>query len=361
MSAKQGHSWKRHSAVLWRAASRLWGLVLARHLHPGTASQGAVIEQQVNKGRQNAPIALTPSLLLCSALILLVLTVAHPAQAADTSLSMSSEQGDFIGQGRTYFFTPNDGPFNARRNFANGVSLSLFPTGTFWFLDFAAPQSAPLTPGSYFDARRFPFQDTSQPGLSVSGDGRGCNMLKGSFQVKQVVYGEGDAITQFWAVFEQHCEGASPALRGDVRFNADVVVAVNAPLTRTVQKEQSLTFGVTATEVTGSLVSLTAINLPPGALFTDNGDNTGTLTWTPGFDQAGVFDVTYQADNGRGGTDSVTTRITVTGVTSLLLDSEPGDFIGAGQLLFFTSPDGFFRASTNFDNGVSSGFSSSAH
>ena len=327
-------------------------LPLAR-IVPGQAASPLAFRKR-GKTQLNALMRLP---LLSSALLVLFLSAVLPAQAADTSLSMSSEPGDYIGGGRNYFFTPGDGPFNAQRNSASGVSLSLFPPGTFWFLDFAGPNT-PLTPGSYFDLHRYPF---FVPGLEISGDGRGCNMLNGSFQVKQIVYGEGSQIASFWAVFEQHCEGAAPALRGDLRFNADVVVAVTAPLTQSVEKGRNLTFTVTATEINGSTVSLTPANLPAGANFTDNADNTGTFSWTPGFDQGGTFDVTFQGDNGNGGTDSVTTRINVTGITSLLLDSDLGDFVGGGQLLFLTPADGALRASSNFDNGVSGSFSSSTH
>ena len=40
-------------------------------------------------------------------------------------------------------------------------------------------------------------------------------------------------------------------------------------------------------------------------------------------------------------------------VTSLTLNSDPGDFIGGGQPLFLTPGDGTFNATTNSDGGVS--------
>ena len=42
-----------------------------------------------------------------------------------------------------------------------GVSLSLNGPAHFWFLDFAAPAAAPLAPGIYEGATRFPFQASS--------------------------------------------------------------------------------------------------------------------------------------------------------------------------------------------------------
>lgn len=134
---------------------------------------------------------------------------------------MHSQPGDYIGAGANWLHTPADGSFQIERNFDNGVTVRYqdFPD-VCWYLDFAAPNDALLTPGTYELATRFPFHATSDPGLSVSGTGRGCNMLTGRFTVLEVVYGAGSAVTSFAANFEQHCEGMAPALFGSVRFNA---------------------------------------------------------------------------------------------------------------------------------------------
>jgi hypothetical protein len=139
--------------------------------------------------------------------------------ANDTFVSMTSETGDFIGQGQTYFYGAGDGTFGATKNFDNGVSVSFTNPSHNWDLDFAAPQSVLLAPGTYLGATRWPFQNATEPGLDVSGDGRGCNTLTGSFVIKLVSYGSGTTINAFWATFEQHCEGDVPALRGEIRYN----------------------------------------------------------------------------------------------------------------------------------------------
>src|SRR2546429_591199 len=43
-------------------------------------------------------------------------------------------------------------------------------------------------------------------------------------------------------------------------------------------------------------------------------------------------------------------------VTSLTLNSDPGDYIGGGQFTFLTPTDGSFNARQNFDQGVSISF-----
>src|SRR5262249_27061497 len=87
-----------------------------------------------------------------------------------TSLTMVSQPGDYIGQGQTYSYTPSTGTFMVHRNFDNGVSISYSDSIHWWYLDFAAPFDATLTPGTYLNATRWPFQASNVPGLSVSGD-----------------------------------------------------------------------------------------------------------------------------------------------------------------------------------------------
>jgi len=225
-----------------------------------------------------------------------LLACSMPARAQVTSLTLTSDAGDYIGGGQFYFFAIADGAFSAQQNSYQGVSLA-FNTPTFdhfWYLDFAAPNNQPLTPGAYFGATRFPFQAANQPGLSVAGDGRGCNTLSGSFQVLQVAYGPGNTIAAFDATFEQHCEGAVPALRGEIRYNANVVVTVTAPTHVIAVENQYVTFAVSTSDAQSSPVALSASGLPAGASFIDNGNNTGMFSWTPTSSQDGSYLLTFQ-------------------------------------------------------------------
>ena len=146
---------------------------------------------------------------------------------------------------------------------------------------------------------RYPFQPAGVPGLAVAGDGRGCNVLTGSFQVLQAVYGPGNTLVAFDAIFEQHCEGATPALRGQIRYNANVALYLTAPTHIQAIQNQKLSFLVTATEAQARRVFLNAPTLPPGATFTDLGNNTGSFSWTPAASQSGMFQATFIGDNNR--------------------------------------------------------------
>ncbi|MEW6050860.1 MAG: tandem-95 repeat protein [Candidatus Zixiibacteriota bacterium] len=79
---------------------------------------------------------------------------------------------------------------------------------------------------------------------------------------------------------------------------------------RSVTEGLNLTFNVSATDADGTIPSFTTSTLPSGAIFADNGNGTGTFSWTPGFTQAGPYNVTFRAADGTA-TDSETIVITV--------------------------------------------------
>src|SRR5262249_57651693 len=88
-----------------------------------------------------------------------------------------------------------------------------------------------LAVGNYPKATRYPFNGTGN-GLSVSGDGRGCNTLTGSFRVKQAVFSAVDnSLQNFDATFIQHCEGGTPAPTGQVQSHSSPLTPPPPPLT----------------------------------------------------------------------------------------------------------------------------------
>jgi hypothetical protein len=134
-----------------------------------------------------------------------------------TALAMSSQAGDYIGQGLEYLITLSDATLTPSSS-ANVVSFFI-NNGNDWGTDFAGPTTARLARGAYENAQRYPFQPAGTPGLSVSGDGRGCNTLTGNFQVLQAGYNSSNVLQSFAANFEQHCEGAASALFGWLRYH----------------------------------------------------------------------------------------------------------------------------------------------
>ncbi|TMQ56084.1 MAG: PKD domain-containing protein [Candidatus Eisenbacteria bacterium] len=96
--------------------------------------------------------------------------------------------------------------------------------------------------------------------------------------------------------------------------NVDRAPVLTVPATASVDENLALTENVAASDPDGDPISsLTASGLPAGAAFAaGSGNTTGTLTWTPGYSQAGSYTVTFTASNALSG--SANTVITVNNV-----------------------------------------------
>lgn len=126
---------------------------------------------------------------------------------------LASDAGDYIGGGLTETYTPANAKIAVT---ASGGYLSV--TVGDWHGDFQTMNTlSRLEPGYYPDLSRYPFHNPAKGGLSWSGQGRGCNTLRGWFVVDRVTYA-GSTLTAVDLRFEQHCEGAGPALHGAIRW-----------------------------------------------------------------------------------------------------------------------------------------------
>ncbi len=296
------------------------------------------------------------------ALFALLAVLATARSVAETSLKLKSEPGDYVGAGKTFSYPASAGIFSVAKNYADGVSV-YFAGPAYadrWDLDFTAPGRVLLQSGAYPGATRYPFDGEGDPGLAIAGNGRTPGNVSGGFVVKEIAYGANGSVERFWAVFEQHSDGAAAALTGEIRYNVTVGPQVAAPLVQVATFDQDLDIPITATDSGGRLVTLTATNLPPGAVFTDHGDNTGTLHWRPSLSDSGaLFTVTFSADNGAGGTDFTATAIEVRGITRLTMTSGPDDPVGGGLSYDFGLGDGAFSASllrAGYGGGIAVGF-----
>jgi hypothetical protein len=156
----------------------------------------------------------------------------NAAAAADlTQLSMTGDQGDYIGGNTAYSFKPEDGTFGAQASDQTGdgqpdyLTISFNGTGSnghWWYLNFSTVRlGSNLVPGVYTNAQRAPFADAGHPGIDIFGDGRGCNTITGSFRIHEAVYDPTNPthVLRFTASFEQHCEGGPSALIGTIYYN----------------------------------------------------------------------------------------------------------------------------------------------
>lgn len=153
-----------------------------------------------------------------------------------------SQPGDFLGQGAEVTVTSADGAFSiptqARRSTAQVQFLSPV-TGKFLMITLSAADSAPLAPGAYENAVRPGFGGLlppGQPGLDFIVDNRACNTVTGRFDLLEYVSDGFGGIVKLAVNYEEHCEGAAPAVFGQLRVNSDIpilkplVIAVETPL-----------------------------------------------------------------------------------------------------------------------------------
>jgi hypothetical protein len=135
---------------------------------------------------------------------------------------MTSDPGDYIGQGRTWSHAPPADRITVtgdRRLISFRMETDAEFQGGWWTTDFAAPPGQELAAGATYEAKRYPFNDGSA-GFDHSGNGRGCNMLTALFTIHELTFDPDGTLRSFRADFEQHCEGGEPALRGSWVFRA---------------------------------------------------------------------------------------------------------------------------------------------
>jgi hypothetical protein len=171
----------------------------------------------------------------------LLLGATRGARADFAHLTLQSQPGDFIGQGGTFDITYPSNEINAqiRRSLPGGPAELLFVLGhvtpspnTFALLFFGTDAlNIPIQPGTYGlpgnTAQRADFAQAGHAGLDVSFQNRGSNTLTGNFRITDVsVFRDSSntlEIGSFHASFEQHSEGATPALFGTFDFQSSAL------------------------------------------------------------------------------------------------------------------------------------------
>jgi hypothetical protein len=157
------------------------------------------------------------------AVVLLVPLQSLPANAdpgTTTYVSAHSDQLDEVGRGHDWLLRGAE-HVTVRRS-ASGNQLQVTATSGGpdegeLYLDFGLTSGETLRPGKY-DV----FADrTSGAGLNISGDLVNRSTLEacsspitGSFEVKDIVAD----YSRFWITYEQHCDGQTPAMFGEIKY-----------------------------------------------------------------------------------------------------------------------------------------------
>jgi hypothetical protein len=147
----------------------------------------------------------------------------QPRPATDAWLRFQSDPQDYIGAGKDELWTLVESDFTIRGD-NHDVQVSASGKGDYWQLEFRAPSNGILKVGTFVNAERAPFVTGKAPGLDIFGSGRGCNTLSGQFEIKSVGWASSGEVVAIDVLFEQHCEGGTPALRGELWITTQVGV-----------------------------------------------------------------------------------------------------------------------------------------
>jgi len=195
-------------AILGVAGSILGAATYSRLSGP------AVVETSNHVSPVTSPAGATPS--------------SAPISVTDAWMHFQSDAGDYIGGGTQKVWTLTESNFGV--DGTNGdLHASVSGRGDWWDLEFRAPSNGTLQVGRFANAERAPFVTGKAPGLDVNGDGRGCNTLTGTFEIKSIAWTSDATVSQLDVLFEQHCEGGAPALRGELWLTSKPGIHKQAP------------------------------------------------------------------------------------------------------------------------------------
>ena len=128
---------------------------------------------------------------------------------------LNSDPGDWVGDGRTYTYTPSNSTLTTQsgtRFFQMNVVGQQSWTGNF----FGMNAIEAMQPGYYGEIQR-PGGNPTRGAIDWSGEGRGCNTISGWFVIDSITFA-GSNLASIDLRFEQHCEGSIPALRGKIHW-----------------------------------------------------------------------------------------------------------------------------------------------
>ncbi len=164
--------------------------------------------------------------LLLLALFTGVSFLASVAHSQSNLVLFISSPGDYVGGGGTYV-TEDPSGFIVNGT-ANHIEVQAFD---YWF-EFGGPGGANLTVGLYTNSARYPFNDSS-PGLSIFGNGNGCNTECGSFEVREIHTGLSGQVDRLWVTYSNHCECFMAPMTGEIRYHSQL--APPLPVARTLR------------------------------------------------------------------------------------------------------------------------------
>lgn len=136
------------------------------------------------------------------------------------SLSINGAKGEYISSGGSLSFVSLSYKVSVTQKDAGNIQVRFEREDTEFDAGFSTGSDKRFENREYSGAQRWNMADPGHPGLEISGDGRGCGDIAGSFIVSNVEYGPNGRISRFAATFTQFCDGSRIPARGSVEFAA---------------------------------------------------------------------------------------------------------------------------------------------
>jgi RTX calcium-binding nonapeptide repeat (4 copies) len=266
--------------------------------------------------------------------------------ATPTSVSVFSDTGEFIGRGEARTFLPPTAQVTVSGT-AGNLTVHAAQGNVDFSMRFAAPAGDVLRSGVYEDVEDPVGRPAGTAGMAISEE-FSCTEVDGRFEVRDIATDAGGAIQRLWIAYEQRCDGHIPALFGEIRFNEQVNQAftpaapfvIRWPAADLGRDGRSVpvtlvpehTTKLVRTLVTGDDASAFPIRSDDciGKSLAAGASCQVWVAFTP--NAPGPRSATLHVEDARGhDTAALLQGFAYGGTTRVVLDSEAGDPVGAGQ------------------------------
>jgi hypothetical protein len=136
------------------------------------------------------------------------------------TLSFSGDAGEFISSGKSWSLQSPTQQTRLTQNGPGDLQISFGHGEREFDASFSTDSGKRFETKAYGGAERWGFASDGHAGLEISGDGRACNGIVGSFSVTNIEYTPDGKISRFAASFVQRCDDAKLSARGTIDIRA---------------------------------------------------------------------------------------------------------------------------------------------
>jgi hypothetical protein len=137
------------------------------------------------------------------------------------TLSIAGPEGEYVSSGKALTFASPAYKVIVTQKGAGDLQIRFEREDTEFDASFSTGSDKGFETRKYSEAQRWNMADAGHPALEVSGDGRGCGEIDGSFTVSKIEYSANGDISKFAATFLQLCDGSQFPARGNVELTAN--------------------------------------------------------------------------------------------------------------------------------------------